>query len=454
MAKFAFAVVALVAVLGVAEARTLQSSGELVTTEGKVVMQKAGEESLECQGCKVFVTAGEKYLEEKAPIIKAGAEKECAKLGEHAAVCDEIVDAGIAAVLEYATTVLTPDGVCTKVGACAAPPAAELPQKVREIVEARSNNDAAAPTKECSECKFAIETAHAALADNATIAKIIAEADVLCAKLPASFSSECASLVAAYAPMAIGIVNEQLADSEAVCEKFGMCVAPAAEAKVDAPDAMGCFECQMLVEAGEKYLEDNATTTKILAEAQKLCALAGDKAPVCLMAAQAILEYTIEYVDANYPPKTVCTMIGACAKAEGEVAAQGVTDGMRAAIVQGAGVAAPTKECMECKFAVESAHAALEDNATVTKILAKAEELCGKIPASAAGECEALVAAYGPMVVNYLDCYTADSEGVCEKVGMCAKPSSSTSSSEDKPAPASIVEMISAFEINPNVATA
>ena len=86
MAKFVFAVVALVALLGVAEARTLQSSGELVTTEGKVVMQKAGEESLECQGCKVFVTAGEKYLEEKAPIIKAGAEKECAKLGEHAAV--------------------------------------------------------------------------------------------------------------------------------------------------------------------------------------------------------------------------------------------------------------------------------------------------------------------------------------------------------------------------------
>ena len=66
----------------------------------------------------------------------------------------------------------------------------------------------------------------------------------------------------------------------------------------------------------------------------------------------------------------------------------------------------PGADCLKCKFAVESLHAAVSSPDAITQLIAQADDLCDKYAAQFEldAECEAAVEKYGPSALTKARC--------------------------------------------------
>lgn len=173
-----------------------------------------------------------------------------------------------------------------------------------------------------------------------------------------------------------------------------------------------CEGCKLAVAQAEKMLEANSTISFIDGKIESLCDKMGDQAQMCKFAAQAALSYGIQYLETTMTPEAACTAVKAC----DSDSTYALSTEAKATLIS-----ANDNECMYCTFAVQALDAALANNDTLAKILEDADKICADIPGFLESECDALVAEYGPQIVNLLVQYLSDATSICQELGMCPK---------------------------------
>ena len=95
----------------------------------------------------------------------------------------------------------------------------------------------------------------------------------------------------------------------------------------------------------------------------------------------------------------------------------------------------PGADCLKCKFAVESLHAAVSSPDAITQLIAQADDLCDKYAAQFEldAECEAAVEKYGPSALTKASAALADPARVCAELEMCPAENPAASAARANP---------------------
>eukprot|EP01129_Flabellula_baltica_P004153 TRINITY_DN141_c0_g1_i2.p2 TRINITY_DN141_c0_g1~~TRINITY_DN141_c0_g1_i2.p2 ORF type:complete len:200 (-),score=47.14 TRINITY_DN141_c0_g1_i2:2174-2773(-) len=162
-----------------------------------------------------------------------------------------------------------------------------------------------------------------------------------------------------------------------------------------------CGTCKLVVGFVESYLASNQTEQQIVTNLEKACSLLGPFESECDAIVEQYVPVIIKYVNDNYTPSQICTMIGLCSS---KLSAPELTSGQL---------------CTVCQLVCQLGETYLQNNATQTEI----EEVlmsfpCALLPGSLETQCDAFVQQYVPAAVEWI-IQNEPPSVVCAQIGLC-----------------------------------
>jgi len=261
----------------------------------------------------------------------------------------------------------------------------------------------------CTICQELVRAVDDYLDDGKTQEEIIAELDILCNKLPATYATLCSSLVAQYLPVIINWLEQEMEIID-ICTKIGLCKNSAkhiVRVPAGAKNGLVCDTCKQLVSYVETLLDDGKTQAEIIALAQKLCdTIPAPYGAICDSLVASFIPQIIAWLEKEIEVLDVCRKLGLCTEAVKKIRIPAKADNGFV--------------CDTCKQLVAYVETLLEEQKTQEEIIALAQKLCDKIPAPYGAICDSLVASYIPQIINWLE-QELEVIDVCRKLGLCTE---------------------------------
>jgi len=267
--------------------------------------------SQNCGLCETVVTLIETWVENNATEqqIEQYLNSVCALFPQYSAVCDQIVDQGLAQVIHWLQNNESPTQVCTQLGMC---PGKVIQPKFHSKFMIPQTKVNKIKHGECDACEEVISTIENWLANTEEEQEVIQAIEVVCTYMP-DWTSTCDAIIAAGVPQVIEwIVTYE--NSTIVCGQLGLCT-PVAVPKVAPAPAKpqdNCDDCVSLVGYIENWVENNATEAEIVQYLDTVCALIPQYQDVCDLIVATEVPAIIQYLQQNQPPSVVCQEIGIC----------------------------------------------------------------------------------------------------------------------------------------------
>lgn len=160
-------------------------------------------ETIECEGCELFVGAIEKWIAQNDTIIviEKQIEKLCDLLPKYTSICSAIIKFGIPKLIIYLETLETPEKVCQQIGLC--------PKTIKGDVI-------------CEDCKYIVVAIEQWISSGATVSVIIKNLCKLCEMLP-KYGDLCDELVYKMVPVIIQYI-ERKEPADLICKQIKLCM--------------------------------------------------------------------------------------------------------------------------------------------------------------------------------------------------------------------------------------
>ncbi|XP_053381659.1 uncharacterized protein LOC123562193 [Mercenaria mercenaria] len=347
---------------------------------------------LKCEVCKAVIEEIDAVLKQNASIEKVNETiyEVCSELpGALQDVClqaaPQIVDALKSGV--------DPTQACGSIGLCSS--SSEASVTPEEEVEDINNN---VGDIKCDICTLIIQGLDEIIGKNSSEQKINATIYKICNDLPGSAKSYCIIL----APVVLKEVESGV-DPTTACSVMKLCTSTDIETVTEMIENGGdveCYICELIIEALDNLVRDNASTAQINATMFALCdALPGEFKQFCTSVAPTI----VKGIENGADPKTACTDLKLCTSAavdEPEEKASNVGD----------------IKCEICELIIQGIDSIVGNNASAEKINATIYTLCSDLPAGAAQKYCIMVA---PTIVKAIE-GGVDPDQACAALNLCS----------------------------------
>nr|XP_054773857.1 uncharacterized protein LOC129281952 isoform X4 [Lytechinus pictus] len=369
-----------------------------------------------CTLCQNVVGAVETYISSQANqnfIVQELDSLVCANLPSILSLqCKSLVKTYTPMIINLILTYFEPKMLCTEIKLCPG------------VSSLKINGD----SEFCDDCKKFMGDIQALLTNTTFQQGIITELEGLCVNA-GSFEAECKSLIETYAPTVFAIIVSEL-DPTTACTAIELC--PGGSAPMVAltkTDPQFCSACKSLLTDVVSLLSNQTFENEILAQVEKLCAMAGSLQAECELLVKTYGLAAFSYLEAELDPNTVCTEIGLCPgntapakKAISLVAVQPMATLQAAQPIvprKTSSKASSDEECTFCKWIVGAFLYEFNNNETEQEFLDDITELCNVFSDNdTRRECHNYIETYGSLIFNlFLDNLSA--EQVCQTIGVC-----------------------------------
>jgi saposin len=253
-----------------------------------------------CDSCTYVVGVIESWVESNSTVeeIDQLLDTWCSFVPQFNSICDQLVQFGVAELIQLIQQSENPTQVCTQIGLCTS---SSLKTKVRDT--------------NCFLCEQVIGAIEGWIDSQSTIQEIESNLQTLCSFVP-GFSATCDAIIDAGVPSVVNwIITAE--NSTVVCTQLGLCgssrpkVIPKPKARQDDPN---CDICKTLIYAIEGWMAENKTETTIENDLEKyFCAVAGPFQFVCDAIAEKGVPTVVDWIEQNESPLVVCQQLGLCA---------------------------------------------------------------------------------------------------------------------------------------------
>ncbi|XP_072280080.1 prosaposin [Pyxicephalus adspersus] len=281
----------------------------------------------------------------------------------------------------------------------------------------------------CQDCLQLVSDVQDSLKSNSSFSKMLIE-NLLkqCDQLGGGLAEMCKTYINQYADLAVQMLIQMPAKD--ICCTAGLCtknasplkdlipaevIVPAAKLKpaieVTKPKTSEnklptCEICMLVVEKVEKYLEDNRTRTHIKETLDKVCDILPSKyRSKCRDFVEEYGDSVISFLEEEGDPKLICMALGCCSVREPK-------------IVKLDSAKVNSESCQLCKMLMAYLDSILGQNATEHKIEELLEKVCNFLPPKMLDECQSIIDAYEPMIIEML-LKEMDPSVMCTEMKMC-----------------------------------
>ena len=378
-----------------------------------------------CEMCEFAMTEVFSVLKNKddQDMVKNVLESICYRLPNSIeSNCEDFVDKYTSTIIDFITSGLSPDEICSALKLCTT--SAPAPAPAPAPVEADTS---------CVLCEYVITTVDSMLEDQANKEQIKQALEEVCSLLPSSVEKQCDSFVDMYTDIIIDMLTKDVSP-EMVCTNLGLCKAssnivqhqvqlqPEQEVEEAGPY---CMLCEMVVKDLDSMLEDKQNEAQIEAALSVVCSQLS--APVHKQCEKLVAKYTEKIIAMfvqDYTPKMVCTELAMCV--DNEINTNSIDQVMFQESHVSAHVAKENIGCAMCEFAMSVMDQHLTDAATIDQVERVVQFLCSYLPGTIADKCEEFVDEYGQKVIDALVHDELEPRAVCaELLPQCAQRASS-----------------------------
>lgn len=382
----------------------------------------------ECVFCQYFLHYVQQAITD--PKTEAQIEKVVKEACDHLpdaiqGQCHEFVETYGNAFIALLAQEIDPSVICPQLGLC---PSTEgsVALDATHVV-----NDK--PT--CPLCLLATQSIIEKLRNNKTEEEIRKELDILCDDLPRSIAGDCRDFVDKYEEQLVDMLIADFTPME-ICTYLKLCdpiekikvTAPAPDiltneipqfplkhkknmrskvAKVSVKDSTLCVVCEFALSKLDEELKDDATEEEIKGYVQNVCnILPRTVVSQCREFVEQYGDVVIALLAQSLDPRTICSEIKACSgsKLKHSVLIESVKKSVR--------------ECAVCEASMGAFDELLGDPNLQKDMEQLMKKVCPKLPAQDRAECNKLIDAYGPSIMNLIS-QVADPHLVCMEIGVC-----------------------------------
>eukprot|EP00112_Aurelia_sp_Birch-Aquarium-sp1_P011181 Seg2355.4 transcript_id=Seg2355.4/GoldUCD/mRNA.D3Y31 product=Prosaposin protein_id=Seg2355.4/GoldUCD/D3Y31 len=370
-----------------------------------------------CDECKTIVAGIHAYLADnitETEVIQ-GLEALCSFLGSYATECKALVSSyGKEIMVIVSQYTGNPDLICKMLGLCTSKKTVEVMTKLEQGKPIVFGGSQAAKKPEgsalCIVCEFAMTEIDQLIGKKATEQEIINAVEKVCSYLPSTIKTECDALISEYGPQIIKLLIGQL-KPKTICTELHLCSASLKKVvAMPKPKANGieCEACQLVVSYVESLMKNKKTEAEIKAAMEKMCSYLGSYKTECDSIVATYLDLIIKYLS-QMPSDQVCKEIGLCT-------AKSMMNSSKGKLSMGH--VASSTECSLCTFAVQYVDSYLKNKKTQAEITTEMKKVCSFL-GTYKDECNALISAYLPLMIEYLTTMTPDQ--ICKKLSLCTE---------------------------------
>eukprot|EP00918_Siedleckia_nematoides_P099386 GHVU01217426.1.p1 GENE.GHVU01217426.1~~GHVU01217426.1.p1 ORF type:complete len:609 (-),score=77.43 GHVU01217426.1:599-2425(-) len=388
--------------------------------------------NLTCTECKAFIGEVKQVIGDKTyqtAIQNFLKDTLCPELKSEADICKSLVDAYLPEIFQLLENELDANKICSAIGFCKGSLKHRLllaTMKFKKSALFKATQKLG--DEKCDLCKLVL-TELSSLDRDKTVQKEIEDfiKTQVCARL-GSIKDECDLTVDEFGPEFFQLLANEL-DPDTRCRSLGLCPAggelltkSAQETIRKATDlkkarrteaSTECIMCEFIMKEVSGLISSNATQSEIVLALDKVCSLlpktiAAECQDFLNMYGKAILDLLSQELS----PEVVCTSLGLC---KGSKPATKPLHPVK--------ILAGGELCGVCETVIQYLDSFLEENSTVQEIEALADKVCNFLPDTVRSQCEDLVQAYGPQIVQLLAQYM-DPKEVCSMLHLCNKSTS------------------------------
>jgi len=320
--------------------------------------------------------------------IEQALEQVCSFLpSQYTKECDELVKQYTPMIIEMLKKEVDPKELCAMLKLCPAKQQttpAKLPTPVKE-------------SPACELCELMAEQLETALSDKATQNQIEFAVSQVCNFLPASYKTECESMVHEYGQKIIDFLVKE-AKPKTLCAHLRMCPGKETTLTVKASYPY-CPICTMVAAKLEKFVTQKSSKAQIELVLDGICAiLPSQYATEC---DNYVAQYTPMIVDLliqEVSPKQLCATLSLCPAMTLEVK--------------------NTPYCGVCLIVAQELSQVVTQNSTEQQIEQALEQVCSFLPSQYTKECDELVKQYTPMIIEMLK-KEVDPKELCAMLKLC-----------------------------------
>jgi len=260
----------------------------------------------------------------------------------------------------------------------------------------------------CSVCELVVTYVEGFIANNQTEQQIIQQLDQICSLL-GPLSQTCDEFVAQYTPQ---LINWIIAGEppQAFCASIGLCSSHKHFKLVQKRTVQqgGCSVCELLIQYIEGFIASNASETQIIEQLDQICALLGPLTQECDSFVALYVPQAITWILNNENPQEFCTQVGLCSSAKPVLRKAAI----KKLIIKSGST------CSICETLAALLEEFLGNPGTEKEIETELAQLCAQLPAPFDAECNNIVAAYLPELVQWI-IKNENPQVLCSQLNLC-----------------------------------
>jgi len=363
------------------------------------------QQSSGCAVCQLVVSYVDNFVQDNATEAEIIQELDaiCALLGGALEQeCDAMVAQYVPQMIQWIVEGETPTAFCTQVGLCS------FHKHHKDEVHILAKRDVQQGT--CTVCELVVKYVEGYVQNNQTEQQIIQQLEQIC-DLLGPLSQTCDQFVEQYTPQLISwIVNGN--SPQAFCASVGLCAAKQHKQHNSIHKRTvqqgGCSVCELLIQYIEGFLATNQTETQIIQQLDQICSLLGPLTQECDSFVALYVPQAIAWIEANENPQQFCTQVGLCAFAKPVLRK---ADVKKMIIKSGS-------TCSICETLAAMLEEYLGTSGAQHQIEAELAQLCGQLPAPFDAECNNIVAAYLPELIQWVVA-NENPQVLCTQLSLC-----------------------------------
>jgi saposin len=353
-----------------------------------------------CDLCKFGVSQIEAWIasNETQTLIQQKLSLICKLLpGSFKGQCLSLVDQ-VPQIITFLEQTYTPEVICQLTGICSTDSVAVVYKKANEDIL-------------CPACMLIVGLVEQQVKTNHTVEDVKKALDKVCNKLPHPFSDACNGIIEEYTPQIIDMIVKKL-DPSAVCTAIKLCkkkhvvvFSPAFQQLLRARDSTYCPLCMQVAGFLEDQITAQATLEQVINALKQVCEhVPSEVRALCKQVVPAAYQEIIKFILEKEPPKVICQQLQMCSKDE-------YANLMRQ----------NNLVCDGCKQLVTLADNFITQESTKQEITVVVQNICQFFPDQLVDMCKAMIAQYGPGLIEQLASKVLDPNTVCSAVRACPK---------------------------------
>ncbi|XP_078493268.1 uncharacterized protein LOC100176110 isoform X7 [Ciona intestinalis] len=257
----------------------------------------------------------------------------------------------------------------------------------------QANYNKVSSSASCEVCKLIATGLDQLLTSNSTEQEIIAAVEKVCSILPATYKTECDSLIDQYGEVIIQLLAQEL-DPSKICAGLKLCTSY----KSQVSDSTTCDLCELVAGELDSLLTENSTESEIIAAVEKVCTvLPSNLQTECKSLIDDYGKEIINLLAQQIKPAQLCATLKLCTSY----------------------AVSSSTTCEICELVAGELDKLLTDKSTETEIVDAVENICKVLPANLQTECKDLIDEYGTQLINLLAQEIKPSE-LCAAIKLCS----------------------------------